>query len=212
MTTMRKLRALAIAAHYKINKNRSKDLTVAGKWERGAHDEEGNRTWTNASMGFLMAKLCEEMLELMAATKESKANSILYEGADVSAMAMMVVDRSINWNTEDTLLPPKVVCLCGSTRFPDAFMKANFQETMAGNIVLSVGSFMHSDSELKITAKEKIQLDELHKRKIDLADEILVLNVHSYIGDSTRSEIAYAQITGKEIRYLEPNGQKNNET
>src|SRR5690348_336144 len=83
---------------------------------------------------------------------------------------------------------PRIVCLCGSTKFYKQYMQANFDETMKGNIVLSVGFFMHSASELDwakrehgetigITAEEKVKLDELHKRKIDLADEILVINV-----------------------------------
>jgi hypothetical protein len=46
--------------------------------------------------------------------------------------------------------------------------------------------------------------DELHKRKIDLADEVMVLNVGGYIGDSTRSEIEYAVKTGKTVKYLYP--------
>jgi hypothetical protein len=101
---------------------------------------------------------------------------------------------------------PPIVCLCGSTRFPKAFNDANLRETLAGNIVLTVGSMTHSDDQLRIliTPEIKIKLDELHKRKIDLADEILVLNVDGYIGESTQSEIAYAQSIGKSIRYLEP--------
>ena len=105
---------------------------------------------------------------------------------------------------------PIIVCLCGSTRFYDVFQEANFQETMAGKIVLSVGFYPHTDwvnrqhgEVVGITPKQKLELDELHKRKIDLADEILVLNVGGYIGESTRSEIAYAQVHGKRIRWLE---------
>lgn len=112
--------------------------------------------------------------------------------------------------TRFTELPelPKIVCLCGSTRFRDDFTKANYLETMAGNIVLSVGFFGHSLTDASgestgCTANEKIALDVLHKRKIDLADEVLVLNVGGYIGDSTRSEIHYAILTKKSIRYLE---------
>lgn len=102
---------------------------------------------------------------------------------------------------------PKVVCLCGSTRFYPQFQEANFHETMAGNIVLSVGFYPHSPEAhgegVGITTAEKIRLDELHKRKIDLSDEVYVLNVRGYIGESTRAEIAYAKETFKPIRYLE---------
>jgi hypothetical protein len=102
---------------------------------------------------------------------------------------------------------PKIVCLCGSTRFYEAFMQANYEETMAGRIVLSVGFFMHRadthNESVGCTPEQKIGLDELHKRKIDLADEVIVLNVGGYIGESTRSEIEYAQRLGMPIRYLE---------
>ena len=103
---------------------------------------------------------------------------------------------------------PQIVCLCGSTRFFEYFQRANYEETMAGRIVLSVGFYVHNVTQahheaLECTAEQKLALDELHKRKIDLADEVLVLNVGGYIGDSTRSEIDYAVSTGVPVRYLE---------
>lgn len=99
---------------------------------------------------------------------------------------------------------PIVVCLCGSTKFKQEFIDANFRETMQGKIVLSVGWFSHTDGNIYTpTEEEKVMLDELHKRKIDLADEILVLNVGGYVGESTRSEIGYASRNGKWIRFLE---------
>jgi len=105
---------------------------------------------------------------------------------------------------------PKIVCLCGSTRFSQAYQQANLTETLAGNIVLTIGCDMRSDTELfagksdEELARIKAGLDQLHLRKIDLADEILVLNVGGYIGESTRREIAYAQSNEKTIRWLEP--------
>lgn len=97
---------------------------------------------------------------------------------------------------------PRIVCLCGSTKFRNAFAVANRSETIAGRIVLLVGFFGHSGDTLP-SAEDKEMLDELHKRKIDLADEVLVLNVGGYIGASTRSEIDYAVAHGKPVRYLE---------
>ena len=104
----------------------------------------------------------------------------------------------------------KVITLCGSTRFKDAFMEAQKRLTLEGNIVISVGLFGHSgDSEVwenmdeGTLTKTKEMLDDMHKRKIDMADEIYVINVGGYIGDSTRSEIEYAKQRGKDIRYLE---------
>jgi hypothetical protein len=130
---------------------------------------------------------------------------------------------------------PTIVCLCGSTRFKDAFIEANRRETLAGKIVLSVGMFGH-DEGLDMSGPVKAALDRLHLAKIDLADEVLVLNPlaivcgrcgkptrlfteasgeteccrdrnwerRSYVGDSTRREIQYAQGAGKPIRWLEP--------
>jgi len=104
---------------------------------------------------------------------------------------------------------PKIVCLCGSTRFSAAFQEANLRETLAGNIVLSIGCNMKNDHEIfghlpdEELRKIKTDLDELHKRKIDLADEVLILNVGGYIGESTRSELEYARAHGRAIRFLE---------
>lgn len=97
---------------------------------------------------------------------------------------------------------PEIVCLCGSTRFFKTFDEQDFRLTLEGKIVLSIGCNTKSDEGLKLTAEDKIRLDELHKRKIDLCDYVLVLNVDGYIGDSTRSEIVYAEKIGKPIKYL----------
>ena len=105
----------------------------------------------------------------------------------------------------------KVITLCGSTRFKDEFMKAQKELTLKGNIVISVGLFGHSGDwevwenmdEGTIT-KTKEMLDDMHKRKIDMADEIFVINVGGYIGDSTKSEIEYAKSTNKKVNFLEP--------
>lgn len=99
---------------------------------------------------------------------------------------------------------PIVVCLCGSTKFKKEFIEANFRETMAGKIVLTVGFFGHADSHIYTpTEAEKAALDELHLRKIDLADEVLILNVGGYIGESTKRELNYAVNTMKKVRFLE---------
>jgi len=94
---------------------------------------------------------------------------------------------------------PVVVCLCGSTRFKDAYLAATERETVAGRIVLSVGCFMHADA-VPISDEEKVALDELHLRKIDLAQEVLVLDIGGYVGESTSREIDYAKAKGKRIR------------
>ena len=104
----------------------------------------------------------------------------------------------------------KVMTLCGSTRFKHEFMEVQKRLTLEENIVISVGLFGHSgDNEVwenmdeGTLTKTKEMLDDMHKRKIDMADEIFVINGGGYIGSSTRSEIEYAQATGKPVRYLE---------
>jgi hypothetical protein len=103
----------------------------------------------------------------------------------------------------------KVITLCGSTRFKDEFMEAQKRLTLEGNIVISVGLFGHSgDNEVwenmdeGTLTKTKEMLDDMHKRKIDMADEVYIINVGGYIGDSTRSEIEYAKQTGKTVKYM----------
>ena len=97
----------------------------------------------------------------------------------------------------------KVITLCGSTRFKDQFLEAQKRLTLAGNIVISVGLFGHSGDDEVWTKGTKEMLDDMHKRKIDMADGIYVINVGGYIGESTRSEIEYARSRGKTIEYLE---------
>ena len=97
----------------------------------------------------------------------------------------------------------KVITLCGSTKFKDEFFQQQKRLTLEGNIVISVGMFGHSGDQEVWSEGVKEMLDDMHKRKIDMADEIFVINVGGYIGSSTKSEIAYAQSTGKAVRYLE---------
>lgn len=96
---------------------------------------------------------------------------------------------------------PKIVCLCGSGRFRETFEQAEYDETLAGNIVLTIGCNMKDIARCPELAHHKAMLDELHLRKIDLADEILVLDVDGYIGESTAREIAYVKSLNKPIRY-----------
>lgn len=104
-----------------------------------------------------------------------------------------------------------VITLCGSTRFKDEFYAAQKKLTLEGNIVISVGLFGHSGDEEVwdgmdegTLSKTKAMLDDMHKRKIDMADSIYVINVGGYIGESTKSEIDYAKAHEKRIDYLEP--------
>lgn len=98
---------------------------------------------------------------------------------------------------------PEIVCLCGSTRFADTFAEENLRLTLEGKIVLSIGVNV-SDNALGIAqdSEVKTRLDQLHLRKIDLADRVHVLNVGGYVGESTSREIAYAKEQGKVITWL----------
>ena len=103
---------------------------------------------------------------------------------------------------------PEIITLCGSTRFKDEINAANARLTLAGKLVISLGLFGHVDLPDRDWttngSEDKRLLDELHKRKIDLADRVYVVNVGGYIGESTRGEIEYAQKIGRPVEYLEP--------
>lgn len=96
---------------------------------------------------------------------------------------------------------PVIVCLCGSTRFVEAFEEANRRETLAGKIVLTIGVDFKRDG-AHLTEEDKARMDSLHFAKIDLAREILVLNVNGYVGRSTARDTCYAASKGKGIRFL----------
>ena len=98
---------------------------------------------------------------------------------------------------------PQIVCLCGSTRFKQTFEEINSQLTDEGKIVLSAGSFRR-DKEQLLGPQRAAELDDLHKRKIDLADEVLIVNQDGYVGSSTRAEIAYAKERGLPVSLLFP--------
>ena len=95
----------------------------------------------------------------------------------------------------------KIVTLCGSTKFKKDFEYTNMMLTLAGKIILQPGCFAHYDN-IQITEEQKINLDELHKRKIDMSDAIYVINTNEYIGPSTNSEIEYAVKLNKPIFYM----------
>ncbi len=123
--------------------------------------------------------------------------------------AALVWWRSEVGRMEKETMKPTIVCLCGSTRFYDQFQRAYYGETMAGKIVLSVG-FMPDSAEhgehIGITPAQKEALDVLHLEKVKMADEVLILNVGGYIGQSTARELAYALELGKSVRFLEETG------
>ncbi|MGG3562146.1 hypothetical protein ABES03_11140 [Neobacillus rhizosphaerae] len=94
----------------------------------------------------------------------------------------------------------KVITLCGSTKFKEQFEKANAYLTLQGNVVISLGFFEQSEG-IEITQEQEELFAKIHFRKMDLADEIFIIDVNGYIGSSTRKEIEYATNAGKPVRY-----------
>jgi hypothetical protein len=121
---------------------------------------------------------------------------------DYRAKAASTTQNGAGWER------PKIVCLIGSTRFANEFMAAQFRESVNGKVVLTVGCFPRKPDgtwdRMQVTDEQKVALDALHFRKIEMADEVLVLNVGGYIGESTTRELAHAVKLGKTINYLEP--------
>lgn len=101
---------------------------------------------------------------------------------------------------------PRIVVICGSTRYMTEMNEADVRETAAGKIVVKPGCDMKSPHELWSDPAEaealKVRLDDLHRAKIRLADEVLVVGGH--IGESTRAEIAYARSLGRPVRFTHP--------
>lgn len=167
-------------------------------------EEFEHRCWVTETM--FAGTLCDRFK-----IEKSESNLELVVGWLKSARSMGIanhMDCGIKMEMVDpTAKPrPRIVCLCGSTRFIDAFRGANLRETIAGRIVLSIGCDTKSDTDLlalgELTEDAKAALDELHKRKIDLADEVLMLNVDDYVGSSTFGELGYARAKGKTVRWL----------
>jgi len=104
----------------------------------------------------------------------------------------------------------EIICLCGSTRFKEEFVKQNLSHTLAGRIVVTIGCDLKTDEEifgsLSVEELERIKhkLDILHLRKIDLSDRVFIINPGRYIGASTTREINYALQTGKPVETMEP--------
>lgn len=120
-----------------------------------------------------------------------------------------VVDQRISADSAGAIVDrPKVICLCGSTRFIEQFAITTWELEREGFIVLGCTLlpmwYCKVPSHFGEATGTKEQCDQLHLRKIDLADEILVLNIGGYIGESTANEITYATRNGKPVRYLEP--------
>lgn len=188
--------------HLKNNMSNVLNLQIKGTEAQAAQFQDNCRRTELLFAGTLMKRFeipqTDENCELVAGWLKSTRDIAVANWVSCGLQAS---------NHEHAM--PLVVCLCGSTKFWKQFQKSSLDETMAGHIVLSIGAASGTDDDhfgnlpREEYERVKLQLDELHKRKIDMADEILVLNVGGYIGDSTRSEIAYALEHGKPVRWLE---------
>lgn len=94
----------------------------------------------------------------------------------------------------------RVVCLIGSTRYREEYEAANREETIAGNIVVTVGLYGHEEN-IDMQGSLKKQLDVLHLCKIDMADEVLCIDPTPTHGNSTQAEISYAVSLNKRVRF-----------
>lgn len=94
----------------------------------------------------------------------------------------------------------KIVVISGSMKFYPAILEVADKLTQEGNIVLSP----FRDSRPKLTKADLELHAEVHRQKIDMADEMYVVNLGGYIGDATQSEIEYAASRGIRITYHEP--------
>ena len=138
-------------------------------------------------------QLYEESLDLTLISKAAPINDIiLYDSHNNEIGEKSFPERY------------KIITLCGSTKFKDEFIREQKRLSLEGNIVLSVGLFGHADSPEAFNPETKAMLDDAHKAKIDMSDEIFVINVGGYIGASTRSEIEYAKKNMKKVNYFEP--------
>ncbi len=112
-------------------------------------------------------------------------------------------------------MKPKIICICGSTRFADLHAIARWELGRHGRNICLMINYLPAEYAAKEFGESEHDhfgekfgnediLDELHFRKIDLSDEVYVINLDGYIGESTRNEINYAESLDKPIKYLEP--------
>lgn len=138
---------------------------------------------------------------MSADLRDRVANAIARVTASKAAMEVIAEIEKTHVLVADS---PTIVCLCGSGRFREAFEEAEFRETLAGKIVLTIGCNTKDIARDVDWSHVKPMLDVLHLKKIDLAHEVLIINVDGYIGQSTANELSYARAIGKVIRFWEP--------
>ncbi len=212
-------------------------ISMAVLMEQQLSKNDDRTGWQTCTWTFLMRRLREEVSELGYALRhKGLSETVPQESADVANFAMMIADNYQRTATcgecsnkdrpciESVCPPvppsriaalqssrdtgrPRIVCLCGSSRFMEHFAIMAWKLEKQGAICLGLHylppSYTRCVDHIAEVEGVAAQMDELHKRKIDLCDYVLVLNVGGYIGQSTRSEINYAHEHGKPVKYLE---------
>lgn len=96
----------------------------------------------------------------------------------------------------------KVITLCGSTKYKNEFMRVTKEFTLKGNLVLNLNVFAHGGDHEACNPGMRKMLKEMQIQKIDMSDEIFVINPEVILGESTKEQIEYAKIMGKKVSYL----------
>ena len=86
-------------------------------------------------------------------------------------------------------------------RFRDEFERLNAELTLAGHVVLTPTALARST---ELSVEERARLGRVHLAKVAMADEVLIVNVGDYVGESTRREIEHARSRGVAVSFLEP--------
>lgn len=163
--------------------------------------------WSAGVKNIKFLTFCSIAVELMKSATPSKLRAAATLVETRSYKKGILSDTSEHEPLDEYFPIPRVVCLCGSTKFKAEFIRQQKIKSLYGEIVLTVGMFPHADDgvspEEALGEDARAMLDKLHKQKILLSDYVFVINEGGYIGSSTRSEIEFATLIGKPVVYLE---------
>ena len=99
-----------------------------------------------------------------------------------------------------------VITLCGSMRFHDEFERLDAELTLAGHVVLTPTPLSPST---ELSVEQRARLGRVHLAKVAMADEVLIVNVGGYVGESTRREIEHARSHGVPVSFLDPHANED---
>lgn len=181
--------------------------------------KDENKDWADLGLDRAITtnRICRNLMSAstLLPSEVRRYKAVLQAYGPITLVKVLLVSHQLREAHEESreggsiVDKPKIVCLCGSTRFMDAFVEAYIQESGKGNVVLTVAGNPRGRPDYEFI---KPVLDRMYLYKVAMSDEILVLNVGGYVGDSTKREIDYARKLGKRIRWLEEGGSDNVET